>query len=407
MKALMCHNYYQFHGGEDVVFTDECWLLEQYGHRVVRYEMHNDQLSSMNKLDLVRKTFWNSETYQKVREVIQAESPDVVHCANSFPLLSPSLFQAAKDEGVPTVQTLHNFRLTCPGGTLMRDGRVCEKCLGKRFALAAIRHRCYQGSLAATSVSSVMHAYHRQRGTWNELIDQFIVLTEHSKSKFIEAGLPADRLNVKPNFVQPDPGYVADDYKGDYAIFVGRLSEEKGIRVLLEAWQTLSEKISLVIVGDGPLADIVSAASKRDSQIRWVGQQSRDETMRWIADAKFLVFPSIWYETFGRSMIEAKACGTPVIASNMGAMSLLITHLQTGLHFEPGNAADLARQCNLLLDDDQLRSRLGVAGRTQFESEFDAPTNISQLLAIYRKAGAKAPDSDLAIEYAEITEAPQ
>jgi len=406
MKALMCHDFYQYQGGEDIVFADECWLLEEYGHQVVRYEKNNAQISSMNKLDLVRKTFWNAETYREVRDAIQAESPDVVHCANSFPLISPSLYRAVKDEGVPMVQTLHNFRLTCPGSTLMRDGRICEDCLGKRLALSGIRHRCYQGSFTATSISALMHAFHQLRGTWNDLVDQYIVLTEHSKSIFTEVGLPVDRMSVKPNFVRQDPGYVAHHDKQDYAVFVGRLSEEKGVRVMLDAWRTLSEKIPLVIVGEGPLADIVAAATEKDSRIRWVGQQSREATMRWIAAAKFLVFPSIWYETFGRSMIEAKACGTPVIASNIGAMSLLVTHLQTGLHYEPGNVADLIRQTNFLLDDDQLRSQLAKAGREQFENEFTPLKNIQMLLSVYRKAGAKIPLADFSSEFPATAETP-
>ncbi|MCM2375146.1 glycosyltransferase [Aporhodopirellula aestuarii] len=394
MKALMCHLYYKYPGGEDVVYEDECWLLQEYGHEVVRYEAQNSQIDTMGKIDLARKSFWNPETYRDIRELIQRESPDVVHCANTFPLFSPSLYQAAKDEGVPTVQTLHNFRLACVGGTLLRNGEVCHKCLGKAMPLSGIIHRCYQGSLTASTVSALMHSYHRRRGTWSRLIDQYILLTPHSKEIFTAAGLPPERMTVKPNFVRPDPGFHDSRSKKNYAVFVGRLSKEKGLDVLMDAWSELSEfpDLELLIVGEGPLRGLVESAAQRDPRIRLAGQLPRDQTMQCIGAAKFLVFPSVWYETFGRTIIEAQACGTPVIASNMGAMATLIQHDQTGLLFEPGNAMQLAERCRNLLADEQLQKRLSVEGRAHYEREFSAETNLLQLLNVYNKAGVNLAD---------------
>lgn len=407
MKALMCHNEYRHQGGEDVVFADECWLLEQYGHEVIRYTKYNQELDKLTKLELVRNTFFNDQTYREIREIIQAQAPDVVHCANPFPLLSPALYQAAKDEGVPMVQTLHNFRLTCPGSTLMRNGKICENCLGKPFALSGIIHRCYRDSVSASAVSAIMHAYRRARGSWTELVDQYIVLTDHSRQKFIQAGLPADRLTTKPNFVRPDPGFHDPQSRQPYAVFVGRLSREKGIEILLQAWKTLGQRLGLVIVGDGPYRALVQQHAARNPGIQFLGQQSQDEAIRQIAAAKMLVFPSIWYETFGRSLVEAKACGTPVVASNMGAMAELIQHGHTGLLFEPGNAQDLVAQCSALLDDPALRMSISSAARQDFEQHFTAERNLAQLLAIYGKAGvalAKRSDQPSLPPVAEINQ---
>lgn len=390
MKVIMCHNFYKLAGGEDQVFRDECWLLEKHGHVVIQLVANNDEISALSRMELIKKTFWNSETYRNVRELIQSHSPDVVHCANTFPLISPSLYFAAAAERVPVVQTLHNFRLFCPSGYLLRNNLPCESCLGKQFAFPAVIYKCYRDSRLATAVSAAMHSYHRIRGTWHEKVGQYIALTEFSKQKFIQAGLPADRISVKPNFVHPDPGF--SDQKEDYAIFVGRLSSEKGVQVLLDAWETLAARIPLKIVGDGPMADFISDRISRLPNVQWLGQQPFENVLHLIRSAKMLVFPSIWYETFGRAIIEAKAAGTPVIASNLGAMAELNMDRETGLLFEPGNSNDLVAKVELLIRDHELRERIGRQGREQFDRQFTAERNIRDLLHVYRKAGVNVPE---------------
>ena len=392
----MAHNFYRLQGGEDVVFEDECWLLEQAGHEVVRFEQNNHVIDEMGRVDLVRKTFSNRETEESVRRLIRETSPDVCHCANTFPLISPAIYRACHDEGVPVVQTLHNFRYMCPAGTLLRDGRVCTDCVGRKIAWPGVVHKCYQHSFAASAVSASMHAYHRFRGTWTESVDAYIVLTEHSRQQFIEAGLPEDKLHVKPNFVRPDPGYEPN--KGDHAVFVGRLSPEKGIDTLLDAWSILGDQLRLRIVGDGPLRSKVVDAARRNPSIEYLGQRSHAETMAEIRTARMLVFPSIWYETFGRCAIEAKACGTPVIASNHGAMAELVRHGETGWLFEPGNAADLAKACRYLMTHTEVSSQLSASGRADFEQRFAPEANLRRLLDVYRAAGMPAAKLDLAIQ---------
>ena len=384
MKALLTHNFYRYAGGEDHVYRDETWLLREHGHQVVNYELSNTAIDSMGKFSIARNTFWNDTTYREVRNLIQQEAPDLLHSTNAFPLMSPSLYAAANHEGLPVVQSLHNYRLFCPGSTLLRNNVICEKCVGKRFAVSAVIHRCYQESYIASAVSATMHAYQWLRGTWTESVTQFIALTNHSREKFIEAGLPEDRIAVKPNFLRLDPGFKS--LKQNYAIFVGRLSPEKGISVLLDAWKTLAGELPLKIIGEGPLENEVATACSTLENVEYVGQQPFDKVLEMIGSARMLIFPSIWYETFGRSMIEAKAVGTPAIASNMGAMAELNTHMKTGLLFEPGKKDDLIAKVRMLLANPKLETSLALKGREQFEQNFTAKINLNLLLAIYQQA---------------------
>ncbi|MBL7042540.1 MAG: glycosyltransferase, partial [Pirellulaceae bacterium] len=323
MKLLLCHNYYQQPGGEDQVFAAEGRLLRSRGHHVVEYTKHNDDIKRMGRWEAAKKTVWNGEVYEELRELIRSERPDILHATNIFPLISPAAYAAARDEGVPVVQSLHNYRLICPKALLMRDGRACESCLGKRFAWPAVVHACYRGSRAATAVVGTMLAVHRRRGTWTQSVDRYIALTEFARQKLIEGGLPANAITVKPNFLPEDPG--PGDGLGGYSIYVGRLSAEKGVDVLLDAWSRIDGDIPLRIVGDGPLAETVRAATADDPRVRWLGQKPHDEVLDLIGDARFLVFPSICFETFGLTTVEAFAKGTPVVASRLGAMQELVS----------------------------------------------------------------------------------
>ena len=225
--------------------------------------------------------------------------PDVVHFQNTFPLISLAAYDAVKKRNVPVVQTLHNFRMICPGSTLFRRSMICEKCVNKVFAWPSIIHDCYRDSKTATGMVMAHNVFHRMRGTWANKVDVFIALTDHSRDLFVRAGLPEDKIVVKPNFVRPDPGPGAGD--GEYAVFVGRLSREKGIEVLLDAWQSRQCQIPLVIIGDGPLREQVVAAAAETSDIQWLGQLPFEDVLKRIRQAKLLVMPSIWYETFGRA----------------------------------------------------------------------------------------------------------
>jgi glycosyltransferase involved in cell wall biosynthesis len=281
----------------------------------------------------------------------------------------------------------------------MRDGRVCEDCLGKTLAWPGVWHRCYRDSAAATSVVAAMVAWHKVRRTWTRSVDLYYTLTEFARRKFIQGGFPAEKIVVKPNFVQADPGTGTGN--GGYAVFVGRLSPEKGLETLLAAWSLLaadSVGLPLKIVGDGPLAPAARAAAARNPRIEWLGARPLAETLQVIGRASFLVMPSVWYETFGRTIIEAFAAGVPVIASNLGAMAELVADGRTGLHFEPGDATDLAAKVRILLGDPPRLAAMRQAARREFEARYTAEANYQQLLRIYARTVANCGGATAALD---------
>lgn len=388
MRILTVHNYYQQRGGEAEIFETESALLESYGHHVIRYTVHNDAIKETGRLDTARATLWNAQTYEAVRALIRTEQPDIAHFHNTFPLISPAAYYAARAERVPVVQTIHNYRLMCPKALFFRNGRVCEDCLHKSFPWPGIAHACYRDSRAASAVVAAMLAFHHTKKTWTDLVDVYVLaLTEFARKKFIEGGLPAEKLVVKPNFVYPDPGPGAG--QGGYALFVGRLSKEKGIETMLAAWQQSEMPIPLKIVGDGPEAPRVAAAADRTPTVEWLKRQPLEVVYELMGEAACLLVPSIWYEGLPRTIVESFARGTPVIASNLGAMSSLIEHGRTGLHFEPGNADELAGQVQWFWahPDDQRRMRREA--RATFEATFTAERNYEMLMAIYETAMAR------------------
>jgi glycosyltransferase involved in cell wall biosynthesis len=395
VKVLLCHNYYQQPGGEDQVFADEGRLLEAHGHDVLRYTLHNDALHDMSGAGAARKTVWNSQSAAEIGAIVRRESPAIVHFTNTFPLISPAAYYAARRGGAAVVQSLHNYRLLCPSAVFLRDGNVCEECLGRRFAWPGVVHACYHSSRAATGVVAALQTAHRVLGTWRRAVDRYIALTEFARQKFIAGGLPAERVSVKGNFVEPDPG--PGEGRGDFALFVGRLSPEKGLDTLLAAWQKLPGR-KLVVLGDGPLAPLVQTAAAANPDVQWLGRRSRAEVLEWLGRASCVIVPSLWYEMFGMVVIEAFARGTPVVAARRGALAELVEHERTGLHFAPGDPQELSRAAARLLADGALQGRMRRAARAEYERRHTAADNYAQLLAIYRAARRQfeggAPESN-------------
>ena len=384
MRVLLVHNHYQQRGGEDQVFQDESDLLKRYGHEVLQYTRHNDALKKMGRLDAARRTVWNSQVYRELGSLIRKERPVLMHCTNTFPLISPAAYSAAKAEGVAVVQSLHNYRLICPKATLMRDGKVCEDCIGRVVAWPAVKHACYRESRAATATLVAMSTTHRLLGTLHNKVDRFIALTEFGRKKFVQAGLPAERIAVKPNFVEPDLGFAHG--AGEYVVFVGRLSVEKGIDTLVNAWAQNPTLPPLRIVGDGPLADVVRAASEKHDHIDWLGSRSPVETQQLIGDAMLLIFPSIWYEGLPKTIVEAFSRGTPIVASRLGVMEELIDDDRTGLLFKPGNSAALADAVKKLASDAAHLAEMRHDARKEFELHYTADRNYASLMNIYADA---------------------
>jgi glycosyltransferase involved in cell wall biosynthesis len=388
MKVLLCHTYYQQPGGEDQSFAAEARLLESRGHQVIRFERHNSELENMSRVRAAATTLWNRRIAAELKTLLRRERPDVMHCTNTFPLLSPSVYYAARREGLAVVQSLRNYRQLCPSALLMRNGEICEDCLTSLFAWRGVRHACYRDSRLASAVVAGMTSLHRLLGTWSSAVDQYFTLTEFARQKFIAAGWNADRIAVKPNFVDPDPGIGTGD--GDYAVFVGRLSPEKGIDTLLAAWEQLPTAVPLKIIGQGPLENRVREFASRHAYVEVLGHRPLGEVLEILGRARFLVMPSIWYETFGRTIIEAYAKGTPVIASRLGAMAELVRDGETGLLFAPGNAADLADKVQRLSTRAEERQVLREAARQEYLRRYTAAPNYEQLIWIYRQALARS-----------------
>jgi len=388
MKILLVHNYYQQPGGEDVVYEQERKLLETHGHQVVTYERTNSELlgySAFQRLFLPAKTIWARDAYGEILNLIRRERPRIAHVHNTFVQISPSVFAACRKEGVPVVQTLHNFRLMCPAANLFREGKVCEDCVQSGL-WQGVRHSCYKGSFAATATTALMVAAHRVARTWSEGVTSYIALTEFSKRKFAGVGLPRKKIHVKPNFVTPDPGPKED--LGEFAVYVGRLSPEKGVQTLLLAWQQLRIPIPLQLIGDGPLRpELENMASQcRLSNVVFEGRLSAQETRSRIRRARLLILPSQCYENFPMTVVEAFSCGTPVVCSRLGSMQEIVNDHANGLHFTPGEPEELARTLEWAWSNPQRIREMGRAARCDFEQKYTAEQNYQALMAIYQQA---------------------
>lgn len=384
MRVLHVHNFYQLPGGEDQSFAATGTMLEDNDHEVTRFTLRNDDIVGTGRFTAAAKSFWNSAAHGELTRLIRETKPDIAHFENTFPLVSPAAYYACHAERVPVVQTLHNFRIVCPPGMLFRNGTVCEDCIGKWAPWPGVMHGCYRGSRVGTAVVAAMTTSHRMIGTWSRRVDAYIALNSFVWAKFTDAGLPKDKVHISGNFLpsSPEPG----GGKGGYAVFAGRLSAEKGIRTLLDAWATLEQDIPLKILGDGPEADLVAAACKRHQGIEWLGWRTLNEVEDLIGDAKFIVVPSVCYETFNRTQIEAFAKGTPVVASNLGSMQAIVDHERTGRLFTPNDPDDLVREVRALLAAPEACESMRRAARAEFETHYTAEVSYERLMAIYQAA---------------------
>lgn len=397
MKIVLVHNFYRQPGGEDVVFQCEQRVLERAGHTVIPYVRSNTELkdnSFVDRIGVLTGMIWSQESRRNLAAILDAERPDLVHVHNAFMVISPSIYSACSERGIPVVQTLHNFRLLCPRASFFRDGAVCEECVDYSL-FRSILHGCYRDSRQATAAVASMLATHRALGTYQKSVTRYIVPTDHAKVKFIRAGLPANKLVVKPNFVDPDPGEKLA--AGEYALFIGRIDQTKGTRVLLDAWKRLPGKYPLHVVGDGPDRQWMEAQVResRLSEVTFRGRLSHAEALEVVKGARFTVMPSIWYETFGLCIIESFACGTPVLCSSLGAMSEIVDDRVTGLHFRPGDPEDLAKKVAWAWTHPSELARMGAMARRKYESDYSAAKNYSLLMGIYEQAMAACASPSL------------
>ncbi len=373
-RVLVVHNQYQHRGGEDSVVESEIELLRAHGHAVETWFRSNDDVSSMSPLALARQTLWSDRTPHDLAEIVHRFRPDVIHAHNTFPLISPSLYWAAEREGLPVVQTLHNFRLMCLNALFLREGRVCEDCMG-RLPWRGVARACYRESRAASVALAGMLTLHRVLGTYRNKVARYIALNGFCRDKFIEGGLSAGRVVVKPNFVD----FAApESMPRSGLLFVGRLSVEKGVATLAAAMERLPD-VALRVAGDGPEAGLLSGVAGVNRLGSLPGEIVRQE----MGSAAALVVPSIWYENFPRTIVEAFACGLPVIASRIGALADIVRDGETGLLFEPGNSQDLADKMVWAQAHPEQMAAMGRKARAQYETEFSAEVSYRRLMEIY------------------------
>jgi glycosyltransferase involved in cell wall biosynthesis len=378
MQILVVHNTYQHRGGEDAVVDSEVALLRSYGHTVELYQKHNDALKEMPAASAAVTAVWSRPSYTDIGDLCRGFRPDVIHVHNTFPLISPSLYWAAARHAVPVVQTLHNFRLLCPQAIFLRDGKICEDCIGK-LPWRSVTRKCYRDSAAQSAVLTGMLIAHRAVGTYRDRITRYIALNEFAKEKYIQGGLPAHLFRIKPNFVSSTGAPRWETRRG--GLYVGRLSSEKGLEVLAEAARLMPD-IELDVIGTGPLEAVANDAFGK----RYLGYRPLNEIMERMETAQFLVLPSICYENSPRTIVEAYACGLPVIASRLGALADIVHDAITGLLFTPGDANDLASKLAWATAHPDEMMRMGRAARAEYEAKYTPERNYQMLMDIYEDA---------------------
>ena len=382
-RVLMVHNFYQIGGGEHTVFQNEVQLLRDHGHEVVEYTRSNDELKK-SKIKLVLSplsTMWSFRTYREVKKIIKEKKIDVVHCHNTFPLISPSVYYAARKEKVPVIQTIHNFRFLCPNGTFFCDGHICELCRENGNFKEALSHNCYRNSKIQTLVVVAMLKLHRFLGTYRKI--NYIFLTEFNKEKFKDLiDIHGSNVFVKPNFVGEAEG-DAHISGSKVFVFAGRLEENKGIKLLLERWSLLPDEFKLHIYGDGTLKEDVEKTAENASNIRYFGFQPQEVVLEDLKTACALAFPSVWYEGFPMIIAESFSVGCPVMSTNLGNQGALVRQSKGGALFEPDSEQSFLEAVETLVKENEKLSR---NARAYYEQELNKESNYKRIMEIYELA---------------------
>lgn len=383
MKILLVHNYYQFRGGEDAVLWQEKELLTAHGHIVATFTVANDEIQGISgKLKSALNVVYSRAARFRLRTKIRKFDPDIVHVHNFFPLLTPSIYDACIDASKPVIQTLHNYRITCAAALLFRKGEICEKCVTST-PYNGWFYRCYRNSFWGSLILSYMINFHRKRATWNNKVNKFIVLTEFARRKFIEIGIQPEKLVVKTNFCEYQDKNKTTPIpdKKPYALYVGRLSHEKGINTLKAAWRDLN--IPLHIVGDGPMFS--SFQSGKSDAISLLGYLSPERVRQEMQKASFFIMPSECYEMFSLSIVEAFSCSLPVLTTNIGSMAEIVDENQTGLFFSPGNSEELAEKAKWLYRHPKECHRMGENALQVYKKQYTPAANYEKLMKIYEE----------------------
>jgi glycosyltransferase involved in cell wall biosynthesis len=380
MKILVAHNKYRQPGGEDIAFENEVNLLASSGYDVRTLVVSNDSIESyVDRVLTTLRTVENPRGVALMSRAVENFRPDIVHIHNFFPLFSPAVYEACRRRGSAVVQTLHNYRPICANGQLLRSGKTCNLCIQGSPIWGAV-HRCYRDSLTGSAAVARMISIHRRRGTWLKYVSQFLVLTQFARNTFTQAGFPADRIYVKPNFID-DPG-DPEEAERKSALFVGRLSQEKGVRLLIEA--SARYNFPIRIAGDGP--ELKALQNISHSNVCFLGRLPRESILKEMRHAAVVVVPSLWYEGFPMVILEAFASETPVIASRLGALAEIVEHGVNGFHVPPGNSDELGQCVAALLGNSVLARGLGRSARRTYLERYTPQANIAAIKCAYSKA---------------------
>lgn len=390
MRILQVYNQYRTWGGEDTVALLEAELLREHSHEVDRLLVSTKELDGASFVKLAAAglgTVWSFRGYSAMKKAISSFSPDIIHVHNTFPLLSPSVYWAASRMGVPVVQTLHNYRLTCANSILLRNERPCEACVG-RIPWQGLGHRCFGGAFFRTLAVTAKNVLHRVIGTFRRKVHAYIVLTPFSREIMVRAGLPRDRIHVKPNF--SDDTEIKLTPRLSQVVFAGSVVRAKGVHLLLEAWSKLPpNKYKLIILGEGADRESLHKQYASNASIAWTGALPRKEVVDVIASSRWLVAPSLSYENFPMCLLEAFSAGTPVLVPNHGSFTAIVSDKQEGLYFSAGDTSSLAGTLQMALSMETSEwTRFSIAARSKFLREYTGSTNYHQLMAIYSEAAA-------------------
>ncbi|MBL8012450.1 MAG: glycosyltransferase family 4 protein [Candidatus Omnitrophica bacterium] len=385
MRILMAHNFYQIPGGEDTVFRSEYELLKTYGEEVFPYERHNNEINQFHfigKASHFLSADHSRQSYRHLRAALKKTRPHIAHFHNIYYMMTPSVYQACRDEGVPVVQSLHNYRMVCANGLLYRDGHVCEDCLTRNF-WEGVKHKCFRNSTAATAVMALQMDRLWSRKVWTQDVDQYIAAAEFTRKKYADCGIPIDKISLKAHFIYPDEG-MRKGHDG-YALYLGRLSEEKGVSVLLKAWSGIRD-VKLKIAGTGPLETPLRnfAAENNVGNVEFVGFQSQTECQKLMERAAVVIIPSVCYENFPRVVVEAFCRGVGIVASRLGSLAELVEDGKTGLLFKAGDPADLQRAVIQYFENPVRIKEFGSNARMTFEEKYTPQANYETLKGIYQ-----------------------
>ncbi len=386
MRILLAHNFYKFFAGEDSIALREKELLESKGEDIYFYTKDNKETDNYNlkeKIIFFKQTVYSKKTRNEIIDIVKSFKPHIAYTHNIFPLISPSIFHTLYRESIPCVQNVQDYRWLCPNGVFYINNRVCERCKNGAF-WNSVRYRCFRNSFLLSGLYATTISINRHAGVFKK-IDAFLCTTEFNKQKLMEAGIEEKRIFIKPNYL--DISHIEPSYgKGDYIIFLGRLSPEKGLWTLVNAFEKLRD-YRLCIVGTGPLEEplkkYINERELKNISIEGFKQGAEKDSL--IKNALFMVFPSEWYEHFPIVLLEAFAFGKPVVASNIGNMPLIVEDGKSGLHFKAGDALDLADKIKTLSQNPSDIINMGIYARNNMEQEYTPEVNYKILKSIFEK----------------------